>query len=595
MNAIRAFLRWVSCAIVRELPLLVFLSIFAIVPIWFSSPEPAQYPAFPLVMTHILPQALAVAIPLCLVASLRRLVWYVVYALGCLLFFGELLCLFLQHSRILSSIAIVVRQTNAAESAEYLGTAWPGIFTATGCMVAVVAITLLADKMWRKSLSKRLTDVISRYPNLGVIMGIFVLVALVFGVCKVNHEVKTHEKYWTRVPYALTTTSAPVVYGFVIDDTFFGVYQKRITDLEKAMADIQADTSVAKDSLTIIYVIGETFGRHRSSLYGYPLETNPRLSELKADSSLITFDNVVAYSNRTLELLMPLLSLYDVECPESAGKVPLFPGVLRGAGYGVGYYDNQSPIMDAGKFDFGCTYFMGSPVLRKAFADGYSKSIEQYDGDFIARYPVPHDRSRTLAVYHLMGQHVAFDKRSTPESRRFTAASYDTIYPFEPNQAAVMADYDNATRYNDSILNDLIESVRNHCSAVIYVPDHGDEVYDYRDHTGRVLDCTEPGTIKVVHEVPAMIWLSDEYRRRYPGDVEALRKNIHKPLYNTDISHTILDLAGVGSPYFRPDLSLLREGGGRHDRVILGTFRYDRRRAEVDSVKLRYERARLRD
>ena len=61
----------------------------------------------------------------------------------------------------------------------------------------------------------------------------------------------------------------------------------------------------------LVIIIGESFSKSHSSLYGYPLRTNPCLGKLKKDGQLFVFNNVEAAATRTLESFKFFMSTYD--------------------------------------------------------------------------------------------------------------------------------------------------------------------------------------------------------------------------------------------------------------------------------------------
>ena len=58
----------------------------------------------------------------------------------------------------------------------------------------------------------------------------------------------------------------------------------------------------------IVIIIGESFSKHHSSLYGYPLPTNPRLEERLRRGELFVFRDVVSPANLTTSVLSNLFS-----------------------------------------------------------------------------------------------------------------------------------------------------------------------------------------------------------------------------------------------------------------------------------------------
>ena len=80
---------------------------------------------------------------------------------------------------------------------------------------------------------------------------------------------------------------------------------------------------------------------------------------------------------------------------------------------------------------------------------------------------------------------------------------------------ADIASYDNATRYNDHQLARIIDFYRDSVAAVVYCPDHGDDIYDSGLVLGRRhIEATTPPLAKALYEVPFFIWCSDSYKAR---------------------------------------------------------------------------------
>lgn len=581
-SSVNQLFKWLCALCVGHLPLFVMIMAYTLLPVVFDGK------GFRDVVTDI-PQPVLIALLLCYIASICRWLYWVIFVVVSVVFLGETVCLFNQHSRITSPVMVLALQSNFSESCEFFNAHLWHIVGAGACWGACTSFFIWIGRLWRKRLCPL---VVSRlYLNRVAVMSIGVVCALsvFYSPLTLYLAAEEYSLYWQRTYSQMKSASTPVVYWYALKDAVFNPKIESLKILEKTLADMSVDNSDMVTPLTVVYVIGESFSKHKSDIYGYPMPVNPCLLGYHNEGSLIAFDNIVSHSNRTIEVFPALMSTYDVEQPESFLTKPLLPAVFKKAGYGVAYFDNQSLIADARYFDFGCSYFFSKSGIRELSIDEFNKEQCRFDGDFIEKYPVYDAGERnSLTIYHIMGHHVSFDDRFPKEFNRFDAGDYDSIYPYEPGQARVMAYYDNATLYNDFVLDRIISSVKDKCAIVVYAPDHGEEVYDYRDQMGRVINCVEPGTLKVVHEVPLFVWVSDSFMESYPMTVQKLKQNVHKPLYNADISHTIMDLAGIYTEAFDESLSLLRPGGARHDRKTL-CFDYDRYRDVIRKVKLRYE------
>lgn len=579
-----AFLQRVCRLVWREFPLFVMLVAFTSVPALFGGVDIGGF------FKSALPQTIPVCLLLCWIAVWKRWLWVAVFVMANLIFFVELGCYFCQHTRFNSVIAILMLQTNIMESREFIGFAMVPIVKAAICSVALVIFFLLWNFVWKRGCAVKIGKTL-RLDNRVVvcIVGSALALSIFYSPLRLWKCFKTYDRYWKRMS-PMSDASTHAVYFFAIKDSVFNPEMREMDKLAQTIADTDVQNARSKDELAIVYVIGESFGRSRSSLYGYPMDTNPYMTSEMNDSSLVLFDNVVAPSSRTIDVFRYMLSTCDILGDKGFVEYPLLPSLMKKSGYYVSYYDNQS-VLNSAKFDFGCTFFLSNYDVQKQSIDDYNAGSETYDGEFVSVYSPHKDSVRNLTIYHIMGQHVDFKQRYPEDFAKFSARDYSQYKYYTEEQAEMVAEYDNATLYNDYVLSKIIDNLRDDVAIVVYAPDHGEEVYDYRDAMGRQLIFPEE-SIRLLFEVPVMIWVSDRFKDQYPEDVEMLRKNTHKAIYNSDLSHTILDLAGIETESFRPDLSLLRAGDGRTDRRILqSNFEYDANRDKVRSVRMRYEKA----
>ena len=139
-----------------------------------------------------------------------------------------------------------------------------------------------------------------------------------------------------------------------------------------------------------------------------------------------------------------------------------------------------------------------------------------------------------------------------------------------------VADYDNATIYNDAVVAKIIDYFRNTPSVVVYLSDHGEEVYDYRNTAGRTHESLKTANaLRHQYEVPLMVWMSDKYRERFPQLETAVRNACRRPLTTDNIAHTLFRLASIATPYYnnRYDVTSKDYDCGR--RVVQGKCDYD--------------------
>ncbi len=140
----------------------------------------------------------------------------------------------------------------------------------------------------------------------------------------------------------------------------------------------------------------------------------------------------------------------------------------------------------------------------------------------------------------------------------------------------MIADYDNATRYNDMVVERICRLYAATSAVVVYFSDHGEEVYDYRDSCGRLLtDKVSPMMAKFQFQVPFMIWCSDRYRQSHPQVVEAIRRATARPMSLDRLPHMLLGLGHISAECYRPACDVLSNEWMPGRRLINDTIDYD--------------------
>lgn len=125
----------------------------------------------------------------------------------------------------------------------------------------------------------------------------------------------------------------------------------------------------------------------------------------------------------------------------------------------------------------------------------------------------------------------------------------------DKDRKQLIADYDNATLANDSVMGMIYDHWRDKNAIVVYVSDHGEEVFDYHDSMGRKnrTDQTMEQYIESFFMVPATVWMSEKFMSLYPEKVEAIKRAASRPGTTDDIGHFIIGLAEISSPYYKPE------------------------------------------
>ena len=113
------------------------------------------------------------------------------------------------------------------------------------------------------------------------------------------------------------------------------------TELQTSVPGSPMDCDSTRD-FNIALVIGESFIRSHSSLYGYALPTNPLLGKELQAGRLVLFTDMVTPANLTTEVMRNILNLNDVSAGEPWHRSIYFPALLKRAGWNVYHFDNQT-------------------------------------------------------------------------------------------------------------------------------------------------------------------------------------------------------------------------------------------------------------
>ena len=223
------------------------------------------------------------------------------------------------------------------------------------------------------------------------------------------------------------------------------------------------------------------------------------------------------------------------------------PAVFKKANYKVAYFDNQYTRSLGGSLDYSCGYFLNPSYINDNCFDFRNDKIYKYDGDFIDRYCNNFLKSpKSLNIIHLKGQHFDAALRF-PES--FTVFAKEDIDRPDLNnkERQRVADYDNATLYNDYVLSRIIGEFREKEAVMVYLSDHGEHIYDGgKQYYGRGIGTRhEEETIKAVYEVPFMIWCSDSFIHKNHPTYQKIREAIKRPICTADLPYLLFDIAGI--------------------------------------------------
>ncbi len=315
---------------------------------------------------------------------------------------------------------------------------------------------------------------------------------------------------------------------------------------------------------TLVLVIGESTSSRRMGLYGYSRETTPRLSALAPE--LLVFDQVYASRPYTIESLEQVLSFADQTHPKRYLQSPTLIEIMKQAGYRTYWITNQQTQTRRNTL---LTTFSKQADEQIYLNNNRSQNSARYDEVVLRPFQdiLNNEVPKKFILVHLIGTHRAYHYRYPERFNVFEKRDDTPPWLRKARQRREYNDYDNAVLYNDYVVANLIQRLKQsgENGFLVYFADHGEEVYDFpgRPFAGR----NERAPTLPMYSVPFLIWRSESWKRRNPVDDPARMR--HRLYSLSDFIYTWLDLAGISFEGFDPGRSIVNRAYRPHP-VLIG-------------------------
>ena len=532
--------------------------------------------------------------------KVRRWVRWIVAVLLYVIAAIDLFCYVRFESTLTPTMLMLAQETDSRETSEFLRSyvGWDILFTKVGWVVLIFVVHVF----W--------SIIVTRYEVRGarceniletkgihvprtsylvprIILSVLIVICLIFSyldVCDNKASTIRLFSYDTigEVEHDLTRRDAAKLY-LPVWRMAFSLYANHLAgkQLDQVLAhseEIRVD-SCSFRTPNIVLIIGESYNRYHSQLYGYDKPTSPRQLQRAKDSTLVVFTDVVACWNLTSFAFKNFLSLHAIGDKGDWCDAPLFPEVFRKAGYHVTFLTNQ--FMSKAKeqvYDFSGGVFLNNPELSSRMFDERNEKLFRYDEGLLANGQRPTAISHQLIIYHLMGQHVDYVARFPKQQKKFTTTDYNRP-DLDRQQLQCLADYDNATAYNDSVVDDIVKRYEKEDAVVIYMPDHGEECFNPpmkfhgRLHSTKI----DSRLAREEFDIPFWIWCSEKNRELHPDIYAAVKAARTRPFMTDNLPHLLLGLAGIHVKGYRPGYDLLSpQYNSKRPRILKNQTDYDK-------------------
>ena len=294
-----------------------------------------------------------------------------------------------------------------------------------------------------------------------------------------------------------------------------------------------------RKNLTII-VLGETSRAANFSLGGYDRDTNPLL----AKDNVVYFPKTTSCGTATAVSVpcmfsnMPRARYDESLAHHQEGLLD----IIQRAGIQVLWNDNDGgckgacdrvPHQDMTAMKLPGQCINGECYDEVLFHD-LEKTIDSMQGDGVI-------------VLHTIGSHgPTYYNRYPPQFRRFTPTC-DTSEIQSCSQEQLKNTYDNTILYIDYIVDKAIKLLQSKqdkfTTSLVYLSDHGESLGENGVYLHGLPYSIAPETQK---HVPMLLWLSDDYQKRYGVNYDCLQKQAKENDYSQDnLFSTVLGMTGV--------------------------------------------------
>ena len=342
----------------------------------------------------------------------------------------------------------------------------------------------------------------------------------------------------------------------------------RLADSIDTHIDLTENKSEIKN---IVFILGESTNRNHMHLYGYYLPNTPHLDEMQAKGEIIAMSDVISPHSTTVEVLSELFTFCDYESDKPWYEYHNLIDVMNAAGYRTYWLSNQESSGIWG--NVAQLYANHSTMHRFTRLRDSLEDSGILDGEL---FPLLDEAlaeaspDRNFYVLHLMGGHGLYYNRYPYAFHKFKAD--DIRLQIGEHFREIVAQYDNALYYNDYVVSEIIDRFRDKEALVIYVPDHGEAVYD---EGGSIAGHLEENPDRHMIEIPVIFWASKTFRDKYLEKWEAIEEAADRPYRTDDMIHTLMEIADIKTVEWKQEKSVINEAFDASRPRFFGEENYD--------------------
>lgn len=412
-------------------------------------------------------------------------------------------------------------ETNLDEAKDIINL---GLLKEVILMAILPAATLLSVKVKKRTRLQKL-----RYQAIGIVSTVLLIPILIAPFsAEYTSFFRLHKplRYYTNPLYPVYSA-----FDYLADK----IYSANDLSFITRTKQIQKNSSTLKPKLMIM-VVGEAVRADHVSLNGYARDTTPNMSR---QANLLNFSQVSSCGTSTAVSVPCMFSFSgreDFDLSE-AKRTQNVLDVLASSGVRVSWRDNNSS---------------SKGVANRLPYQSYRSAEHNTICDIECRDPgmlvdlqsyIDQQTQDTLIVLHQMGNHGPAYFKRYPKSSEFFSPACQSAELSECSQSEIINAYDNAIRYTDQFLAEIIQLLQansaQYHTGMLYVSDHGESLGENGIYLHGLPYTFAPNAQT---HVPLMAWFSASYI-----DIEKTKTHKEQTHSHDGISAALLALFQVST------------------------------------------------
>ncbi len=297
---------------------------------------------------------------------------------------------------------------------------------------------------------------------------------------------------------------------------------------------------------TYVLVIGESTTRSHLQLYNYNRATNPKLTTIQHE--LVVFEDVISPHTHTIPCLEKMLTLSNYEHYDRKYNGTLID-IMKEAGFETYWISNQIPV---GIYETLITSIAKSSdhvFFTNLGGEREQKSLDEKVLPHFKKVLSNKSINKKFIIVHLLGTHVQYENRY-PKKFNVFKDTPKSIYSSD-DIFKTINHYDNAVLYNDFIVSEIIQLLKensiNERASLIYLSDHGEDVFETVDMSGH----SESISSRPMYQVPFIFWSNN------PSQIGSIQQYKSRKYMSDDLLFTITDMANITFTGNEPERSII--------------------------------------